>query len=281
MVANMFLIRSLELMAKISGLLGKSAEQTRFADEAEAAKSQFQEEYVTRNGRIVSDTQAAYALAICFGILTTKQQAHASERLVYLVRKNEFKIATGFAATPFICEALAISGNLQVAYSMLLAKDCPSWLYAVTMGATTMWERWDSLLPDHTVNPGKMTSFNHYAYGAVAKFMYERIAGLQRVEPGWTRCRIAPAIGAAFTNAEASHVTPHGTVTCSWRRIIGEQEMDAFTLKLSVPYGVSAEVVIPEGTGERNEVVGPGDWTFQTTFLPMYEWPILPLPPKS
>jgi alpha-L-rhamnosidase len=281
MIANIFLIRSLELMARISDLLGKTAETLSFDAEARAAKAQFHREYVTANGRIVSDTQAAYALAICFDILTPSQRDRASERLVYLVRKNSFKIATGFAATPFICEALATTGNVQVAYALLLEKECPSWLYAVTMGATTVWERWDSMLPDGNINPGDMTSFNHYAYGAVAKFMYERVAGLQRLEPGWSRCRIAPAIGANLVNASASHVTPHGTVTFSWERIKGSNDVEVFILNMSIPHGIIAEVVIPEGTGRRTQEVGVGDWSFQTSFLPNYEWPVVPLKPKS
>jgi alpha-L-rhamnosidase len=268
-------------MAQISELLNKRTEQLYFHTEARAARAQFQEEYVTPNGRIVSDTQAAYALAICFNLLTPSQRDRASERLVYLVRKNNFKIGTGFAATPFICEALASTGNFQVAYALLLEKECPSWLYAVTMGATTVWERWDSLLPDGTVNPGDMTSFNHYAYGAVAKFMYERVAGLQRLEAGWTKCRIAPAIGAQFMNAAASHATPHGTISFSWERTPVSKNIETFTLKISIPYGVVAEVVIPEDTGNKLQEVGAGDWSFQTSFLPDYEWPVEPLKPKS
>ncbi|KAH7074034.1 bacterial alpha-L-rhamnosidase-domain-containing protein [Paraphoma chrysanthemicola] len=281
MIANMFLIRSLRLMARISDLLGKTTEKLSFEAEARAALAQFHDEYVTPNGRIVSDTQATYALAICFDLLTLSQRDRASERLVYLVRKNNFKIATGFAATPFICEALATTGNVQVAYALLLEKECPSWLYAVTMGATTVWERWDSLLPDGSVNSGDMTSFNHYAYGAVAKFMYERVAGLQRLEPGWTKCRVAPAIGAQFMNASASHVTPHGTISFSWKRTPVSQNVEAFHLEVSIPYGVVVEVVIPEGASNRTQEVGVGDWSFQSSFSPDFEWPIMPLKPKS
>lgn len=89
------------------------------------------------------------------------------------MRKNKFRIATGFAATPYVCDALVMTGPAQVAYGMLLEKECPSWAYATTMGATTVWKRWNSMLPDGSVNTGEMTSFNHYAYGVVAKFMYE------------------------------------------------------------------------------------------------------------
>ncbi|KAH7142316.1 bacterial alpha-L-rhamnosidase-domain-containing protein [Fusarium sp. MPI-SDFR-AT-0072] len=179
MVSNMFLIQSLDLMAQISGILGNDAEQKSFT----------------------ADSQA---------------RIRAGTRLVELVRKNQFKVGTGFAATPFLCEALPVTGSLQVAYAMLMEKGCPSWLYPVTMGATTVWERWDSMLPDGTINPGEMTSFNHYAFGVIAKFMYERVAGLQRLEPGWTKFRIEPSIGAEFSSASAHHITSQGTISVSW-----------------------------------------------------------------
>jgi alpha-L-rhamnosidase len=160
MVANAFLIHSLDLICKVSRILGQDTDTSHFVSWSESARKEFQDEYVTANGRIVSDSQTAYALAIRFCLLNPSQRKHAGGRLAYLVRKNEFKIGTGFAGTPYICEALALTGNIQVAYAMLLQEKCPSWLYPVTMGATTVWERWDSMLADGSVNPGEMTSFS-------------------------------------------------------------------------------------------------------------------------
>ncbi|PVH81391.1 glycoside hydrolase family 78 protein [Cadophora sp. DSE1049] len=281
MVANAFLIHSLDLMIRISGILGQASDQANYEAESQAARREFQDEYVTHNGRLVSDSQTAYALAICFDILTSAQRSRAGTRLVELVRKNEFKIGTGFAGTPYVTEALALTGHIQVAYSMLLERKCPSWLYPVTMGATTVWERWDSILPDGSINPGEMTSFNHYAFGAIAKFLYERIAGLQRLEPGWKRFRVAPALGAEFTHASASHVTLYGVINCSWTTDEIGSEPCAIKLSVSVPYGTSCEVVMPDGEGEKRESVGPGDWSFETTFKRDYEWPVLALGPKT
>ncbi|KAK4119732.1 glycoside hydrolase family 78 protein [Parathielavia appendiculata] len=285
MVANMFLIQSLDVMAKISNLLGRAPEHKRFTLEAAAARAEFHQEYVTPNGRIVSDTQAAYALAICLDILHPSQIPRAGARLAELVRKNNFRIGTGFAGTPFLCEALAATGHLQVAFAALLETGCPSWLYPVTMGATTVWERWDSMLPDGSINPGEMTSFNHYAFGAVAKFLYERVAGLRRLNPGWTRCHVEPAVGARFTSASASHETPRGTVSCRWstRSVVGGSEgVEEMLLSVRVPYGTTVEVVLPTMDHvERREVVEHGTWSFQTTFTRDYEWPVLPLKPKS
>ncbi|KAH6950309.1 bacterial alpha-L-rhamnosidase-domain-containing protein [Ilyonectria sp. MPI-CAGE-AT-0026] len=281
MVSNMFLVQSLDLMAQISGILGKETEQRSFAAESQLARVEFQAEYVTANGRLVSDSQAAYALAICLDILTPSQGVRAGTRLVELVRKNGFKVGTGFAATPYLCEALAVTGNVQVAYAMLLAKGCPSWLYPVTMGATTIWERWDSMLPDGSINPGEMTSFNHYAFGAIAKFMHERIAGLQRLEPGWRKFRISPSMGAEFSSASAHHVCPQGTISFSWEVQKLDENQDEIRLEATIPPNTWGEVILPEGKKEKIQQVGPGQWSFRTVFTRDYEWPILPLPPKS
>jgi alpha-L-rhamnosidase len=281
MVANTFLIHSLDLITRIAGILGKDADKANFEAESQAARKEFQDEYVTPNGRITSDSQAAYSLAICFDLLTSAQRVRAGIRLVELVRKNGFQIGTGFAGTPFLCEALALTGHIQVAYSMLLEKKCPSWLYPVTMGATTVWERWDSMLPNGAINPSEMTSFKHYAFGAVAKFLCERIAGLQRLDPGWKMCRVAPSIGAEFSHASTSHVTPNGLISCSWETTSAGEGMNTIKLKVSVPHNMSVEVVLPNGQGEKRETVGAGEWLFETTFKRDYEWPIKPLNPKS
>lgn len=277
----MFLVRSLDLMVRVCGILNRKEEQTAFQAEAELARAELQQEYITPGGRVVSDSQTSYALAICFDLLNENQQVRAGERLAELVRKNQYMIGTGFAGTPFVCEALARTNHLQVAYSVLLNRECPSWLYPVTMGATTVWERWDSMLPDGTINPGEMTSFNHYALGAIAKFLFERVAGLQRVDAGWKTARIAPAIGATFSRASAHHVTPQGTVSCSWETVLVGGEEERITLNVTVPYGTRAEVILPEGRGERTETVGAGSWVFSAIFVRDYQWPVPPLKAKS
>lgn len=281
MVSNMFLLQSLDLMSKICSVLGRKDEQQRFKEDYHATRIEFQQEYITPRGRITSDSQAAYALAICLDLLDPAQRVRAGDRLVELVRKNEFKVGTGFAATPFLCEALASTDHIQVAYAMLLEKGCPSWLYPVTMGATTVWERWDSMLPDGSINPGEMTSFNHYAFGAIAKFMYERVAGLQRLEPGWRRVRISPAIGATFSRAAASHVSPQGTIYFEWETRVIDGDTEEFTIETTVPPNTVAEIILPGLGKEEVKEVGCGEWTFRSHFRRDYEWPVSPLPPKS
>ena len=132
------------------------------------------------------------------------------------MREAGHRISTGFAGTPFVNDALTTTGHLDDAYALLLQREAPSWLYAVTMGATTIWERWDSMLPDGSINPGEMTSFNHYAFGAVADWMHRTVAGLAPLEAGYRRILVAPQPGGGLTWAEASLETPHGLAAVRW-----------------------------------------------------------------
>ena len=161
-----------------------------------------------------------------------------------LVAESGYRIATGFAGTPYVTDALTMTGHIDTAYRLLLETDCPSWLYPVTMGATTVWERWDSLLPDGSINPGEMTSFNHYALGAVASWMHRTIGGLQALEPGYRRVRVAPRPGGGITWASTSLETRHGEVAVRWRL-----EDDRLTVDVELPGGVSGVLSLP-GEGD-------------------------------
>jgi alpha-L-rhamnosidase len=262
-------------MSQISALLGKDSDAQTYSQDYAAAHSQFQSEWITPNGRLVNESQTAYALAITFDLLAHHQRAFAGERLAHIVGLNAFKIGTGFAGTPYILHALTQTGHADVAYGMLLNQSCPSWLYGIKMGATTTWERWDSILPDGSINPGDMTSFNHYAYGAVATFLHERVAGLRCVEAGWRRVRVEPVMGGNISAAEASYLSPYGEVYVSWEIV----EEKRFKIDVVVPEGVTAEICIPEGQGMRKETVGTGRWTFETEYVRTHTWPVKAISP--
>ena len=170
----------------------------------------FAREYVTEGGRVLSDSATVYALAIAWALLPTREQRdRAGARLADLVRATGFRIGTGFLGTPLIADALTQAGHVDVAYRLLLQEECPSWLYPVTMGATTVWERWDSMLPDGTINPGQMTSFNHYALGAVADWLHRTVAGLAPAAPGY---RADPRPAAADAPADPRERPPPDAV---------------------------------------------------------------------
>jgi alpha-L-rhamnosidase len=240
-VATACLYRSARTVAETAEILGHAGDAEHFTALAERTRTAFAKHYVSSDGRIHSDAITAYALAIQFDLLDEPIRTLAGDRLAALVAENGFHIATGFAGTPYVCDALTATGHLDDAYRLLLQRECPSWLYSVTMGATTIWERWDSMLPDGTINPGQMTSFNHYALGAVADWMHRVVGGITPVEPGYRTVRIAPRPGGGLTWAETSLDTPQGHVAVSWRVAPdGQLHVDA-----TVPDGVTAEIDLP------------------------------------
>jgi alpha-L-rhamnosidase len=260
LVATAYHARTARLLAQTAAILGKDADAAHYRTVAERAVAAFQAEYIAPNGRVVSDTVTSIAVAIVFDLFATEGQvARAGERLLHLVKAADFHISTGFVGTPIVCDALVRAGGIDAAYHLLLQDELPSWLYPVSMGATTIWERWDSMLPDGSVNPGDMTSFNHYALGAVADFMHRVVAGLDSAEPGFARLRIAPQPGGGLTHASASHQTPNGLASSRWRRNDG-----TFTLDVDVPPGSTATIVLPGGGGEHE--VGAGAHSFTSPF---------------
>jgi alpha-L-rhamnosidase len=182
-------------------------------------------------------------------LLDGETRTRAGARLATLVRDSGYRVTTGFAGTPFVTWALSETGHIEDAYRLLLERDCPSWLYPVTMGATTVWERWDSMLPDGTINAGEMTSFNHYALGAVVDWIYQVIGGIRPAAPGYARIRIEPRPGPGITWAETSYEGKHGTIACAWRI-----ENDQLIVDVTLPDAVPAEIVLPDGS--RRDVVG-------------------------
>ncbi|GAA2993242.1 glycoside hydrolase family 78 protein [Streptosporangium longisporum] len=255
LVATAYHAWTAHLVAETAALLGHEEDAARYAALASAVREAFRGEYVTPAGRLSSDSQTAYALALSMDLLDKpEQRERAGRRLAELVAFDDHRIATGFVGTPLVCDALADAGQLETAYRLLLQRECPSWLYPVTMGATTIWERWDSMLPDGTVNPGEMTSFNHYALGAVADFLHRVVAGLAPAEPGYRRMRIAPRPGGGLTSASAGLDTPYGHAAVSWRLAGG-----TLTVTAVVPPNTVAEVDLP---GSAPAEVGSGTHTF-------------------
>lgn len=258
LIATAHLARSAEVVAQSAGLLGEPRVAAHYAGLAARVRTAFAAEYVTAGGRVLGDSPTGYALALQWALLRTpEQRARAGRRLADLVRSSGFRIATGFVGTPLVADALTTAGEVEVAYRLLLQTGCPSWLYPVTMGATTIWERWDSMLPDGRINPGEMTSFNHYALGAVADWLHRTVAGLAPAAPGYRDIVVRPLPGRALASAAARHLTPYGEAAVSWRRVDGR-----FHLRVVVPVGSTATVHLP---GEQQVRVGHGTHTWEVT----------------
>jgi alpha-L-rhamnosidase len=250
-VATAYFAHSAELLGRAAGVLGHATDEGHYLSLAAEVRAAFVDEYVTPAGRLMSDTVTAYALALQFALLTSaEQRQRAGERLAALVRGSGYHISTGFVGTPLVCDALCSAGESEAAYRLLMQRECPSWLYPVTMDATTVWERWDSMRPDGSVNPGKMTSFNHYALGAVADWLHRTVGGLAPAAPGWRQIDIRAHPGGGLTFARARHRTPYGIVACSWRLEEGEM-----TVEIEVPPNSTARVFLP---GKQDSPIGVG-----------------------
>ncbi|MEV4579970.1 family 78 glycoside hydrolase catalytic domain [Nonomuraea jabiensis] len=256
-VATAHFARSSWIVAETARLLGRADEADKYQALTQEVRDAFARTFVTPAGRVLSDAQTVYALAIEWDLLPTQaQREEAGRRLADLVRAGGFRIATGFVGTPLVCDALTSTGHLDIAYRLLLQTRCPSWLYPVTMGATTIWERWDSMRPDGGINPGEMTSFNHYALGAVADWLHRTVAGLAPAAPGYRRLLIRPRPTAALTRAAARHATPYGEASVSWERSGGSMR-----LTVAVPAGASAEVHVPGADAPVHVGHGEHRWT--------------------
>ena len=276
-VATAYFARSADLVAQAADVLGRTDAAAHYHALAAAVRAAFAATFVTPAGRVIGDATTAYALALQFALLpTAEQRRHAAKRLAELVRSSGYRISTGFVGTPLVCDALCDGGETTAAYRLLMQRERPSWLYPVTMGATTIWERWDSMLPDGSINPGEMTSFNHYALGAVADWLHRTVAGLAPAAPGYRRIEIRPVPGGGLTHAAARHVTPYGLAACAWR-IEDSLDGPVITVEVEVPANTTASVHLPGDAGETLEV-GAGRYSWAYAFeTPVTVYPALTL----
>lgn len=242
LAAQCFMAGSVEIVAESAQLLGRTAEAAYYNAELKKVREAFMNEYVTPNGLVSSDTQTAYVLALYFDMLPEHLRQQAADRLAANAKSYGYHVTTGFLGTPHICEVLSEYGHSDVAYKLLLQESCPSWIYPIKLGATTIWERWDSIKPDGTIIGG-MNSFNHYSYGSIGDWLYRYAVGIRETSPGYRTFVVDPHAGGGFKFMEASTVTPYGKIRVRW-----EAEGDVVkSLEVTVPAGTRADVHCPDG----------------------------------
>jgi len=265
LVASAYFAHSAHLVGDAAAVLGEHDVAREYHDVARAVRAAFRHEFSTATGLLHSDTVTAYALALVFDLFENPEhRARAAQRLALHSMVRSYQISTGFVGTPLVLPALSAMGDHDTAYKLLTATECPSWLYAVTMGATTVWERWDSLLPDGSTNPGEMTSFNHYALGGVADWIHQHVGGIAPDAPAYRRLRFAPVIGGGLTWASASLRTPYGRVACAWKL-----EQSEVTIEVEVPPNTTATVVLPLSDDEPLTVgSGAHRWQYMVAEVP-------------
>ena len=278
LIATAFFAYSTTILKNTAAILGKKNDEADYAALLEKIKEAFNKEYVTASGRVFSDSQTSYVLALMFDLLPEGKRKAAAGFLAKDIGNRGDHLSTGFLGTPYLCHVLSRFGYTDVAYKLLLQETYPSWLYPVKMGATTIWERWNGIRTDSTFEDAGMNSFNHYAYGAIGEWMYRVAAGLEidTDKPGYKHFFIQPQPGGNFTFMKAGLKTLYGDIASAW-----ELKNGKITITVKVPANTTATIRLPKSGGKsilesgkalqpanpgNDDVVlqyGSGDYTFE------------------
>ena len=258
-IQGVYFMNSIHLTAQAAEVLGETADAARYAALADEAHAALVDEYVTPGGRLGLDTQTAYVLALKHGICRDREKLIACFRT--RLKKDFYRITCGFTGAPLMLPVLLENGMTDIAYRMLLSEEFPGWLYAVNLGATTIWERWNSLEADGTISGTGMNSLNHYAYGSVCEAVFAHICGLQNAAPGWQKARIAPKLNGHIRCSSICFDSPAGQWAVKWD-IADDGKV---TLTVTVPEGASAEVALPDHPEQLTLTVAGGThtWAYQ------------------
>lgn len=251
-VASASYLHSAQLTAKAAGVLEKRDDEAYFCRIADEVRLAIRKKYRSGKGQLTIRTQTAYTLGIWFGIFDEDEMQEAGEQLCRLLRENKNHLSTGFVGTAYLCPALSETGHLEEAYSLLLNEEYPGWLYEVNLGATTIWERWNSLLPDGSISSTGMNSLNHYAYGVIAEWIYRYVCGISHVEAGagGKKMVFSPRPDRRLGCAQAKYRSVAGDYSCGW-----EWKGGRIVFQLEVPFDCRAEFIT---SGNLKEVTVNG-----------------------
>jgi len=228
------------LMAEMAAAVGRTDDATRYRAQSEEAKAAFQRDFILPDGSIKESSQTGYALAFTMDLVPAELRTKVAEKFVEEIQKRDWHLATGFIGTPRLLPGLHLAGRDDVAYRLLLQETFPSWLFPVKNGATTVWERWDGWTPEKGFQTISMNSFNHYAFGSVAEYLYRQVAGIDSDGPGYRKIVIRPAVAAGLTNARAAYASVAGRIESAWRIENGRIHLD-----VTVPPNTTATVFVP------------------------------------
>lgn len=230
------------LMSRIARVLGKAQDAAKYAALADAVAETWRKRYLAADGSLAVKTQTAHVLALHFDLLPDALRPAAVAALVADIEARGNHLSTGFVGTPYLNPVLTRFGRSDVAYRLLLQRTFPSWLFPVTHGATTMWERWDGWTPEKGFHDAGMNSYNHYAYGAVGEWMYASVAGidLDPARPGYRHVIVRPRVQEGLTWAKGSLRSPYGLIRSAWRTDSGRLSLD-----VTIPPNATATVWIP------------------------------------
>ncbi|MDD3361605.1 MAG: family 78 glycoside hydrolase catalytic domain [Hespellia sp.] len=256
LVANAYYAYSCDIVARAAAVLGKTEEEKQYTKLHQKIVELFNEEYITKTGRMVSETQTGCVLALHFDLAKEEYKNRIMNALVTNIENHKNHLSTGFVGTPYICHTLSENGRHDLAGIICLQEDYPSWLYAVKKGATTIWERWNSIMPDGSFDESGMNSLNHYAYGSIGEWMYKKLAGINILEAGYKKFQIKPMFMKGITWADASLESVYGTIRSAWKC-----ENHVITVDVTIPANTTADIYLPEK--EEMLTVGSGTYHYE------------------
>jgi alpha-L-rhamnosidase len=250
LIATAYYAHSTRIVRDAAVALGKTEDAAKYTALWEGIVQAFRKEFITETGRVVAPTQTAHVLALFFDLVEGEHRKRVAHDLNELIIGEKYHLSTGFVGTPYLCFVLTQNGYHDTATKLLLQKSYPSWLYPVTMGATTIWEQWDTIKPDGSIRNDGMNSFNHYAYGAIGDWMYRRIAGLDMQDSGvgYKRISIHPHIGRGeLSHAKAVYPSSYGEIVSGWRL-----EGEWVQLEVKIPANTTAIIQLDQA--DRNSI---------------------------
>ncbi|MHB0753742.1 alpha-L-rhamnosidase [Polaribacter sp. M15] len=248
LIGTAFFARSAKLTALAAEVLGKTEEQAKYEGIYKEVASAFDKRFFDETGKVkgATETQTSYLLALAFDLLPDSKVKNAQANLLRKLKEADYHLRTGFLGTPLLSKVLDEMGEIDMVYKLIFNETYPSWFYSINQGATTIWERWNSYSKTEGYNPMSMNSLNHYAYGAIGEWMYERIGGIAPLEAGYKTIKIAPEPRKPLTSASTSLETPYGKVSSSWK-VQGNE----FQLSVTIPPNTTAKVFILANTDKE------------------------------
>jgi alpha-L-rhamnosidase len=243
-ISSAYYCYSSMLVAKAARVIGKDEIAQEYEELSNEVRAAIRAEYFTSTGRLALNTQTALVVSLFMDLVPEEHRDRLATDLHERLKKDKNHLKTGFVGTPYLCRVLSENGNNDLAYTLLLNKDYPSWLYAVTMGATTIWERWNSVLPDGKISGTDMNSLNHYAYGSIVEWLYRNVAGINPVEdkPGFRHVRLAPQPDYRLKYAKATLDSAAGLYESQWEL----NEEGQLKFRFVIPFNTTATVELPD-----------------------------------
>ncbi|WP_419888406.1 glycoside hydrolase family 78 protein [Neobacillus niacini] len=256
LVANAYYAYSANIVSKTASVLGKEEDKEQYEALYRKIKKAFNDEYLTATGRLVSETQTGCVLALHFDLAEERHRARILESLTKNIANHKNHLTTGFVGTPYLCHALSDNDEHDLAGTLFLKEDYPSWLYAIKKGATTIWERWNSILPNGDFDESGMNSLNHYAYGSIGEWMYKKLAGINQLEPGYKKIFIKPQFIKGITSVEANFQSVYGEIKSAWSCKESKIKIDVV-----IPANTTAVLYLPER--KQAIEVGSGSYHYE------------------